>query len=72
MDAPIPDPYRHCESACTHELSRGITVAELLGSDGPHPSASLLVNLAPNRPALFDDDHREIAGQQARPAVRAV
>jgi len=70
MDAPISDPYRHCENACTHELSRGITVAELLGSDGPHPSASLLVSLGPNRAALFDDDHREIAGR--RPSVPAV
>lgn len=72
MDAPIPDPYRHCEVACTHELSRGITVAELLGTDGPHPSASLLVNLPLSRTALFDDDHREIAARQTQPASRAV
>ncbi|MBU1494839.1 MAG: hypothetical protein KJ956_12845 [Actinobacteria bacterium] len=67
MDAPIPDPYRHCEAACIHELSPGLTVAELLGSDGPHPSGSLLVSLSPHRSALLDDEHREIEGQQVMP-----
>ena len=73
MDAPITDPYQHCEISCNHDLSRGLTVAELLGlDDGPHPVGSLLVNLSPQRNALLDDEHREIAGQQVLPTREAV
>lgn len=68
MDAPIPDPYQHCEIACNHELSRGVTVAELLGADGPHPSVSLLVNLSSQGSALLDEEHQEIS-QPTRQAV---
>ena len=71
MDAPIPDPYRHCPTACTHELSGAMLVSELLSGDGPFPSASLLVQLAPGRPTLFDDEHREMAGQQSLLAAEA-
>ena len=62
MDAPIPDPYRACPAACTHELSRGVLISELLEGDGPFPAVSLMVNLASPRPAAFDDDR--IAGRQ--------
>lgn len=72
MDARIPDPYRHCEVACNHDLSRGVTIAELLADDGPHPAGSLLVNLSPHRDALFDEEQQEIAGQQALPVEQAV
>lgn len=73
MDAPIPDPYRHCETACTHELSAGVTVAELLGADGPHPAGSLLVGLGRPRDALFDEEHREAGGRrEILPERRAV
>jgi hypothetical protein len=30
------DPYRRCERGCQHDLGRGVSLAELLGSDGPH------------------------------------
>ena len=72
MDAPIPDPYRHCEVACNHDLSRGVSIAELFGDDGPHPAGTLLVNLSPQPSALLDDEHREIAGQQVLPTRQAV
>jgi len=68
MDAPIPDPYRHCEQACNHDLSRGVGVAELLGGDGPYPAGHVLVNLSPHRSALFDDEHNEIDERQDTPA----
>jgi hypothetical protein len=67
MDAAIPDPYRHCDTACHHDLSRGVTIAELLGTDGPHPAGNQLVSLTPDRPSLFDEEHREI--EPAREAV---
>ena len=67
MDAAIADPYRHCETACNHDLSRGVTIAELLGTDGPHPSGTQLVRLTPARPALLDEEHRPV--EPAREAV---
>ena len=72
MDAPISDPYRHCEVACNHDLSRGVSIAELFGDDGPHPAGTLLVNLAPQRSALLDDEHQELAGQTVLPTREAV
>ncbi|MCB2224037.1 MAG: hypothetical protein KQH83_07670 [Actinobacteria bacterium] len=69
MDAPIPDPYRHCHVACSHELSRGVTIDELLGGDGPHPAGTLLVNLPASRPALLDDEQREVAAPAAAAGV---
>jgi hypothetical protein len=72
MDAPIPDPYRHCEVACNHDLSRGVTISELLGDDGPHPAGTLLVNLPTQRPALLNEEHQELAGQMALPTREAV
>jgi len=72
MDAPIPDPYRNCEVACTHDLSPGVTIAELLGGEGPYPSGSLLVNLSAQRPMLLDEEQREIEGQPVLPTHLAV
>ncbi len=40
----IHDPYKRCEHHCTHDLSRGVTVAELLSGDGPHSDSHLIVN----------------------------
>ena len=34
-DTSYDDPYRNCERVCTHDLARGVTLAELLGGDGP-------------------------------------
>ena len=32
------DPFRYCEdSGCTHDLSMGVLIADLLDRDGPHP-----------------------------------
>jgi hypothetical protein len=31
------DPYRRCEQQCNHDLGRGVSIAELLGIDGPFP-----------------------------------
>jgi hypothetical protein len=62
MDAPIPDPYRSCTVACTHELSRGVLIAELLEVDGPYPAASLLVNLTHPRNHLLGDEQFEFGG----------
>ena len=30
------DPYTACEVDCTHDLARGLSVEELLETDGPH------------------------------------
>jgi len=72
MDAPIPDPYRHCEVACNHDLSRGVSMAELFGNDGPHPAGTLLVNLPTQRPTLLDEEYQELAGQTVLPTREAV
>ncbi len=37
------DPYRRCEEVCTHDLSRGVLVSELLSGPGPHPDAHPLL-----------------------------
>jgi hypothetical protein len=70
MDAPIGDPYRHCEVACHHDLSRGVTIAELFEADGPYPAGTLLAHLAPEPGTLFDDEQRPITDDV--PAGRAV
>lgn len=60
MDAPIADPYRHCEKQCNHDLARAVGIDELLSGDGPYPPSQLIVNLStPARPTLFDDELRE-------------
>ena len=70
MDAPIADPYEHCEVACNHDLSRGITVSELVGiEDGPFPAGNLLVNLSRRSNTLFDEERREIVGRPALPTT---
>ena len=33
-----PDPYRRCQDACTHDLARGVLLADLGDGDGPFPS----------------------------------
>lgn len=42
----VLDPYARCEynggEHCRHDVSRGITIAELLGKDGPYPTLSHL------------------------------
>jgi hypothetical protein len=50
------DPYRSCEQQCNHDLGRGVLLADLLGSDGPHPASYLVVSLTPQPAQLFDDD----------------
>ncbi len=30
------DPYRRCETGCTHDLALGVETEELLEGDGPH------------------------------------
>lgn len=72
MDAPIPDPYLRCATQCNHDLSRGVLVSELLEGDGPYPPAQLIVNLSSQRAMLLDDEHHEIAGQQAFETREAV
>ena len=43
------DPYRRCEETCNHDLARGVLVSELLGGEGPHPDAHLIVNFSLHR-----------------------
>ena len=31
----MSDPYRKCEETCTHDLARGVMVADLCSRDGP-------------------------------------
>ncbi len=51
----VHDPYRRCEEHCNHDLARGIGVSELLGSDGPHPAAHLVVSFSLQRAVVLDD-----------------
>ena len=48
-DHAIHDPYTRCESSCSHDLARGITVVELLAADGPYPDAHPLLTFRPIR-----------------------
>lgn len=64
------DPYRGCEHHCTHDLSRGVGVLELLSEDGPYPPSQLLVNLSAERGTLFGDDLEQVRAAAAA-AVRA-
>ncbi len=70
------DPYRSCEQHCNHDLAHGVTLAELLGGDGPYPPGYLLVSFSAqrtalfnedpqSRPALFDDEQREIPAHES-------
>jgi hypothetical protein len=70
------DPYRSCDLHCNHDLARGVTIAELLGGDGPYPPGYLMVSFSTQRialfeegdaarPALFDDEHREVPERRA-------
>lgn len=59
------DPYRSCEQHCTHDLSRGVGVLELLSGDGPYPPSQLLVNFSAERGTLFGDDLEELRAAAA-------
>lgn len=70
------DPYRSCEEHCNHDLAHGVTIDELLGGDGPYPPGYLMVSfngqrnalfseIEATRPALFDDEHRELPERRA-------
>jgi len=41
---PARDPYRRCERGCQHDLGRGVSLAELLGTDGPHDDPRQLLD----------------------------
>jgi hypothetical protein len=60
-DEIIRDPYRRCEDHCTHDLARGVTIAELLGHDGPHPDSHLIVSFSLHRAALIDEPRSDLA-----------
>jgi hypothetical protein len=57
---PIRDPYRRCEDHCTHDLARGVTLAELLNADGPHPDSHLIVSFSLARAAILDEDRHQL------------
>ncbi len=40
---PPRDPYRRCERGCQHDLGKGVSLAELLGTDGPYDDARRLL-----------------------------
>ena len=66
MDHVIKDPYRDCETGrCNHDLVRGVSIGELLATDGPYPPSYLIVNLAAGRPTLFDDMEQSIQVRRA-------
>lgn len=37
-DTKIYDPYAACVESCTHDLARGVTLADLENEDGPYQS----------------------------------
>lgn len=46
---PGTDPYRHCgtpDPGCTHDLNRGVLIAELTSQDGPYKDTRALFGLA--------------------------
>jgi hypothetical protein len=48
------DPYARCEEhGCTHDLSRGVTLEELLSGDGPYPT-SVTPRVAPLLQVLME------------------
>ena len=69
MNHPIDDPYRACEHGqCNHDLARAVTVADLLGDDGPFPPRQMIVNLGtsrPSAPTLFDDMEEPLEVREA-------
>ncbi|NQV06645.1 hypothetical protein HQ535_08830 [bacterium] len=56
MEPDRHDPYRTCEHHCNHDLARGVTLAELWATDGPHPQSHAVVSLSYARATLFDDE----------------
>jgi hypothetical protein len=64
------DPYRSCEQHCTHDLSRGVGVLELLSEEGPFPPSQLLVNLSRERDILSGEDLERIRAAAAA-SIRA-
>ena len=56
------DPYLRCEMHCHHDLSAGMSVSELLGSDGPHEMPRAIGRAGP--PILAPRPvHRTAAGR---------
>ncbi len=51
---PVFDPYSSCEQGCNHDLVRGVTIAELMGVDGPYPTVRPTIEL-PGGLALIID-----------------
>lgn len=47
MEEMSHDPYLKCDTACTHDLVRGLTLDELMRGDGPHAESHLIVNYTP-------------------------
>ncbi|HEX9854371.1 MAG TPA: hypothetical protein VGC47_03590 [Acidimicrobiia bacterium] len=46
------DPYGRCEARCNHDLANGVTVAELLGRDGPFEDRLVALLTATPRPVV--------------------
>jgi hypothetical protein len=47
METTANDPFRFCDAdGCTHDLSMGVLVSELLDRDGPHRIRSWTAPLA--------------------------
>jgi hypothetical protein len=51
----VRDPYRRCEERCRHDLGRGLSLAELLGTEEAPTSPSWAAALppAPRRIPLY-------------------
>lgn len=65
MNHPIKDPYTACaDGSCTHELSRAVTIEELLGGDGPHVSPQTLVTLGV-RPTFSEHGEHQLPLRRA-------
>lgn len=59
---PRHDPYAGCEQCCGHELVRGVTIRELLDSDGPFPAGHAVLESPRGRAVL-------LAGEAMRPRL---
>ena len=47
---PTPDPYYRCELHCNHDLGRGMSVAELIGSKVYRPTVTPVLSRTARRP----------------------
>ena len=52
----LVDPFRYCEENCNHDLARGVSVRELLRSDGPHPAARMAIAIGGTRALILPED----------------